>query len=90
METGKSDVLDKIEKINKKIVPYKKLYRKDMKLNIINAVLPYINLYQVKKKVNQIKRFLSQVQSLKSLNALKILKVTRSASICFSMTIKRR
>ena len=50
METGKSDVLDKIEKINKKIVPYKKLYRKDMKLNIINAVLPYINLYQVKRR----------------------------------------
>ncbi len=40
METGKSDVLDKIEKINKKIVPYKKLYQKVMKLNIINAVLP--------------------------------------------------
>lgn len=50
METGKSDVLDKIEKINKKIVPYKKLYRKAMKLNIINAVLPYINLYQVKRR----------------------------------------
>ena len=28
METGKSDVLDKIEKINKKIVPYKKLYQR--------------------------------------------------------------
>ncbi len=90
METGKSDVLDKIEKINKKIVPYKKLYPKAMKLNIINAVLPYINLYQVKKKANQIKRFLSQIQSLKLLNALKILRVTKSALICFSMTIKRQ
>ena len=50
MEKGKSDVLDKIEKIKKKIVPYKKLYRKAMKLNIINAVLPYINLYQVKRR----------------------------------------
>lgn len=90
METGKSDVLDKIEKLIKKIVPYKKLYRKAMKLNIINAVLPYTNLYQVKKKANQIKRFLSQIQSLKLLNALKILRVTKLALICFSMTIKRQ
>lgn len=43
-----------------------------------------------KKKASQIKRFLSQVQSLKSLNALKILRVTKSALICFSMTIKRQ
>lgn len=90
METGKSDVLDKIEKINKKDSALQEINRKAMKLNIINAVLSYINLYQVKKKANQIKRFLSQIQSLKLLNVLKILRVTKSALICFSMTIKRQ
>lgn len=40
METGKSDVLDKIEKINKKDSALQEIIQKVMKLNIINAVLP--------------------------------------------------
>ncbi len=89
METGKSDVLDKIEKINKKDSALQEIIPKGYEIEHHQCGIALNQLIPSKKKASQIKRFLSQVQSLKSLNALKILKVTKSALICFSMTIKR-
>ncbi len=90
METGKSDVLDKIEKINKKDSALQEIIPKGYEIEHHQCGIALNQLIPSKKKASQIKRFLSQVQSLKSLNALKILRVTKSALICFSMTIKRQ
>ncbi len=90
METGKSDVLDKIEKINKKDSALQEIIPKGYEIEHHQCGVALYQLIPSKKKANQIKRFLSQIQSLKLLNALKILRVTKSALICFSMTIKRQ
>lgn len=86
METGKSDVLDKIEKINKKDSALQEIIPKGYEIEHHQCGIALNQLIPSKKEGE----FLSQVQSLKSLNALKILRVTKSALICFSMTIKRQ
>ncbi len=90
METGKSDVLDKIEKINKKDSALQEIIPKGYEIEHHQCGIALNQLIPSKKEGEPDKRFLSQVQSLKSLNALKILRVTKSALICFSMTIKRQ